>query len=999
MKFQDYEREFFLLYEKFSEIVKLILEKAIETSDVPRPQSIQHRPKSLKGLKERLEEVGKLDSENIEDERRDLAGARIIFYTNTDVDRFLNSRLVFDNFEIERDATRIHHLTRENDERRYRAIHYTVKLTDDRAKLPEYSKFKGLRCEIQIQTILNHAWSETSHDIAYKNKPREGFGNRAMESISNRLDRIMDKYLLPAGYEFQRVQHDYERLQHGKELFDQNILGELGAAKDNNERHELLTSLKDQVLPNYDDVPAIYGDLIDPLIATVESARTTPTKPLKTPFGDLPGKKPADITKLVVEIFDMLRYVDTERSFDALCRLFREEADGESRKQILNAIQHLAKYDLEVWERVGPAVQSALVDLAAKATGDDQEAIRPLILAVFEAALNSEITGTTWKADSVSLNRGSLPVSPEIKAIRDKAINGLFDLFKRTNSDVEKRGIELALREATRPSSSERNSNDQLRLTIMDGTRIADFFADEVDKLSYELRESMEQVYLFDYHRAREIADDEKDSFGCREAAKGLMASIIRLRDRINADRNYARYKILVGFETVVPEHWDEEERDFQKVEEFRSKEAERFVNEITPNDEDEWFAFIERCAATKSDDLATFPVFAKFLSILARQNPPRAIRLLARANDNLLIFLSSLLNGLYESGAIEIYRRCIDGYIKSGLHLASLAWHWRRLKPNDPHLIKTILNKGIAVQDDGAVIECLLFAIENAPNEIVPANEEFLKPALIYLNSRKDARWVRGAWFMHKALPFFDMITAEEARLLLHNLLEIPRIELQAERILSQIARKHRSAVWDYFRCRLKYKVDRDEDYRYEAVPYQLRGLQKELSKDAKLGVSTVRRWYADDSALFRFHGGRLISTVFPEFRPEISEALCALVDNGSGADADFVLAVMENYHGELATHEVLRRIVSRYPEDQSKLTSVSISFDSTGVVTGEFGFVEAMRHKKVAIELWLSDPRPEVRAFAEKHLHDLDIRIADEQRRAEERKALRALDYDDDE
>jgi hypothetical protein len=102
-------------------------------------------------------------------------------------------------------------------------------------------------------------------------------------------------------------------------LFDQNILGALETAEDNNRRHELLTSLKDQVLPNYDDVPAIYGDLIEPLISAVKIARGIPTKPIITPFGELEGKTAADVARLVVEIFDMLRYVDIERTFDALC--------------------------------------------------------------------------------------------------------------------------------------------------------------------------------------------------------------------------------------------------------------------------------------------------------------------------------------------------------------------------------------------------------------------------------------------------------------------------------------------------------------------------------------------------------------------------------------------------------------------------------------------------------------------------------------------------------
>ena len=77
-------------------------------------------------------------------------------------------------------------------------------------------------------------------------------------------------------------------------------------------------------------------------------------------------------------------------------------------------------------------------------------------------------------------------------------------------------------------------------------------------------------------------------------------------------------------------------------------------------------------------------------------------------------------------------------------------------------------------------------------------------------------------------------------------------------------------------------------------------------------MAVSTVRRWYEEDSTLFRFLGGRLLSTAFPKFQAEISNELCELVTNGTGTDADFVLAVMENYHGEPATHEALKRIVS---------------------------------------------------------------------------------------
>jgi len=325
MKLKDYETEYIALYREFCETVRGILDKAIAAAVLPRPQSMQCRPKDPKKLKERLEQAGALESDDIESLRRDLAGARIIFYTNTDVDRFIGSRLLFENFEVEQDGIKIHHPTKENDDRQYRGIHYTIRLKDDRTRLPEYAKFKGLRCEVQLQTILHHAWSETSHDILYKNEARAGFGSRAMEAIESRFIRIMNKYLLPAGYEFQRVQHDYERLQQGKDLFDRDLLARLDEAADNNVRHEILLSLKQDVLPYYDDIVAIYSDVLQALVTAARKARETTVRPITTPFGELEGKTAAEVTMLVVETIEAFRYADIAGSFNALRELYPHE--------------------------------------------------------------------------------------------------------------------------------------------------------------------------------------------------------------------------------------------------------------------------------------------------------------------------------------------------------------------------------------------------------------------------------------------------------------------------------------------------------------------------------------------------------------------------------------------------------------------------------------------------------------------------------------------------
>jgi len=85
----NYEKKYFPIYKAFAETVRFILEKAlISAKKLPIPQSVQCRAKGLESLQRHLAQGGKLDTETLELERRDLAGVRLIFYTNNDVTAF-----------------------------------------------------------------------------------------------------------------------------------------------------------------------------------------------------------------------------------------------------------------------------------------------------------------------------------------------------------------------------------------------------------------------------------------------------------------------------------------------------------------------------------------------------------------------------------------------------------------------------------------------------------------------------------------------------------------------------------------------------------------------------------------------------------------------------------------------------------------------------------------------------------------------------------------------
>ena len=477
------------------------LEHTIRETNLSSPQSVQCRAKTVSSLKARLTEKEQELAADVEHLRRDLAGVRLIFYTNNDVNAFLNSGILHENFEIEKDSVKVHYPTEDNDRTRYQAIHYTVRLTSERLKLTEYRRFQKMRCEIQIQTILNHAWSETTHDILYKSNQSEGFGSVAMERLQKRINKIMDEYLLPAGYEFQRVQYDYERLKKGKALFDRDAISSLALAADNNERFEILRTLKDYTLPNYDDLSAIYQDLKGPLLEVVAAARTAPVVTLTTPFGELPGHTASRVVQVVVEIFEFIRYLDATATLGAMISIYKDETDSHIRKQISQVVKRLSEYNVDVWSQVGPGIQHLLVTYLSELPPAEIDDVLELALIVWGEALKSELSGTRVRGDTITITSGAVSPSTDIGEIRSRAIEELFVALDRAASQKTKERILNVLTGAFYLPTMVEYQDELAVLTLQNTSRIVDGLIERIPSLSFEILQSLEERFLLEYQR------------------------------------------------------------------------------------------------------------------------------------------------------------------------------------------------------------------------------------------------------------------------------------------------------------------------------------------------------------------------------------------------------------------------------------------------------------------------------------------------------------------
>jgi hypothetical protein len=87
----------------------------------------------------------------------------------------------------------------------------------------------------------------------------------------------------------------------------------------------------------------------------------------------------------------------------------------------------------------------------------------------------------------------------------------------------------------------------------------------------------------------------------------------------------------------------------------------------------------------------------------------------------------------------------------------------------------------------------------------------------------------------------------------------------------------------------------------------------------------------------------------------------------------------------------------VGALPAGDPLLSGVEIVLQNAGVVSGEFGLVQAYQAKKLEMAGWLVDSDARIRAFADSYVRLLDRQIAAEQRRSEESIEMRKRMYGD--
>lgn len=997
MNLADYENSGKMLYADLAAAVKAILDAAIvEHSDL-RLQNIQHRAKSVESLRIKLAKREASADDAIADFAKDVAGCRLIFYTNGDVHRFGQSGILRENFAVDYDLSKIHYPdSNEEGAEFFISENWVVTLSDARCALPEYRRFTGLRCEIQVQTILDHAWAEMAHDTIYKPMTDVGFGTAKVEAMRKRLRKVMQEFLQPAGFGFDKIASDYIQLREGKAIFDADALGAIRACRDRNCLNDAVDKFSNYVLPNYDDYIAAAPDIIDTLTDAIIRAPAMADVPNMAFGRQYPGTKSDALITEISRILESgnLLYANPERMFDALIKMRQAMTTENERKPIDDLTRRFAQYERQARKQIGSDLQGLLVDRIAGFDDTALAAASPSVIIMLREVLSSTVTGTTWQADSMTLHTGSVAVTDHLKSVRSDALQQLERLHGLLIEGSERREIRHAMLAAGEtPTNS--GYTDLLGEVIMDDlARVVGFLTSILPDLGLEAKRRVEVNVHNRYVAYHTLPPEMAEKLELVAAQRRLLEAIAACRAVLDADSDLDRYRSLVGHDSVTPIMWARPGFDYQAAANERSEKIDALVATVNAGSADEWLARLERYVETESNDRATFLGLQDFIKKLAVSQPDILLDWMPQLTDRLARWLPGMLHGLSDAGRSDAVVALIEEWIAADMHLSSIAWYLQSAKAFRLDLLATITAKGLASENDQVLHNVTVAAARQSAEHPEGLFDQVFLPAAQSLSSRRLFGWV-GGMFNWEQLGLLKGLSAAQVAPLMKLLVEVPRLGADGEALLAVVAREHVPAVIDLIGERFVHERD-TADFRYEDLPYCLHYLREPLATAPVEIVAAARRWFDADPGMAQFRGGRLIAELFPNLEHPLYPLLYSQIEDGRDGIRS-VLSVFQAYEGQEFLHPLLRAIVSVLPANDDLLHIVESVISSSGVLTGEYGSVKAQEARKALVAEWTKDDNEAVREFAERFIKSADNQLAMERRRADRSVGLRKIAYEE--
>lgn len=934
--------KYLAIAEEVKKILSDVLEKEKDryalfgiTARAKRPESLEQ-----KITKNNIDTLGAI---------KDLAGCRVIFYFNADVQKFNSSNIIRDNFEL-LSAPKYHNRpkdTVDNANELYTAIHYLIKLKEPNKLLSKYVD-EDLICEIQIQTLLNHAYSETIHNITYKTANDLILGKQALEDIDNDFTKLMQKYLLPAGHYLSMIMQKHQQILKANDLAI-NIICNIQNTYCASTISNILDQWKKEVAKYYNDRKSIYDHAVKIVNLAIKKWENC--------------NQDNDAEILLVKIIEILVYVmplNVNFFFPKIANLYKDGIKENILDKTNEYLVYITRYSKGQIQYNNYEKQTVVLNCMSEWNNETLITMVDLVCMFCKEILQLEINHDDWVKDinyeepgqstsGVSIEPISFNLLPDkVTELRSRTITFLIKVYSTKGiTSQQKEKLILLLSDAAKLPMNTSYESSLSKAVISNLLVIVEFYTMILPQEPLLCKLMYNQV--FEYRRLAVSLVQQKE---IKNEAQELLNLIDIFKNELTRIKDFEIYNILLSggiYDYINDVQWREPLNylsEFEKIEKDIETKILEYTNLLNLETEKYWEKIIIECVVNKGGYLLKV-----FLYRLGIDRPLFALNLLSKYETELRDYLIITFNGLLGSAEIQKTKNLLETWIIQGKTLELVV----KIDRLDVSLLNLIYEK--AKNESNFK---LLSAILKGPYQD-KINQQFVLPIIeIFTKAKKILD-------LDTIIHVINIINEQDLEKILGNLLHCKTLNQNYFDLIKEIASRKAEIIIPFFQ-----KIFDSSSSTIVYDFYEAWSVGEIILKSP----DNINH-YADLSP-------KLFSFLFAIKNDKVQDLLYSLIN--SGKKVTFVIELLECYEkrGLDANNNIkgilsiMKQLIINNKLSDNQITKLeSIITWVSNVVTGNYGYSEAFKLRQQIIGQWQNCNNVEIKNFAESVYKKLDQRV----------------------
>jgi hypothetical protein len=673
-----------------------------------------------------------------------------------------------------------------------------------------------------------------------------------------------------------------------------------------------------------------------------------------------------------------------------------EDIRKKAREIIIDTANYNLKIIIDYYQ--GYKFQNFFVKKVQKWIIDKEDKIFFLAIDIIGKLFEPELEGTYWDNKTVTIKFGPAKYTKGLRKLRQQLIRMIFSRIENEKNRIRKLSLVSVLADATRfpirgiPS-------DNLELMIMDNIKMIIHFYNRLNfcKTNPEILQEIEKQVSFEKRRFAEYKRKNK------AIATTLYLKAQKLLQKLRKDNFYKVYRNFVG---DLTDFWDEKE-DYDKININRQQQIEKIINTINTGNISKWAEMIIRISESYGSkqeyEFANLRFFGQKLGETKPEFAFRLINILIKKKFSLKSFYADLLLGIRKTEKISFVYSCIDKWIKVGdfdliKEIPYSYWcveeKYIRLKDVNifEKLARIRLEKEKRFEMDLRILRTLPWIYK-----IEPRLCDKLLFSILRRLPEKNLSIFSDTMMMaeHRKQIEIKKWPSEVLKNILKEFLNKEKLDYHDEEILSIYAEKDPRGLIDFFRKRMDISRKKNKKERglpiksYDAVPFELGKISQAITahKEYKNVINKIlSEWMERKDWQLQWEGKHFIHELSSNLDETLRKELLHKIRGKEKKKIIGALEVLDAYQGSSLIDDLCKEAIKESRGNKNIKNIVGRALYQTGVVTGEYGFRDAYKHKLERIKNWLKDENKHVKNFAREFSDSLKKAILREEKKVQE-------------